>query len=381
MNYQDLYNFYNDKKVLITGHTGFKGSYLTVILGLMGAKVYGYGLKPKTELSLFDILYGNGISSRNETQLKIRTSNPLNKLETVTESHIADIRDMDELEEYYERIKPDMVIHMAAQPIVRESYRIPRETYEINIMGTVNILECIRRNPVCRSFLNVTTDKVYLNDEIPEYAYKEGDRLDGRDPYSNSKSASELVTHSYAESFLNKMGVSVSTARAGNCLGGGDFAPDRIMADATRAILEERTMLVRNPESVRPYQHVFEALFVYLEIMKRQFEDPLKAGWYNVGPDKDDIVTTGKLMDLFAKAYGEGFSWEAHGETFDNFPEAGLLRLDNTKLKIKLGWKSVWHIDETVSSIAQWIKAFREGREKANEELMRQFYAYISLLK
>ena len=192
--FEKLSSFYRDKKVLVTGHTGFKGSYLTVILGMMGAKVYGYSLKPDTDPCLFDILYGAGMSSRNETELKIRLDSVRDIVSGIVESHIADIRDFDELQTFYTRVEPDIVLHLAAQPIVREGYRIPRETYEINVMGTVNLLECIRQNPCCSSFLNVTTDKVYLNEEKPDYAYKEEDKLDGFDPYANSKSCSELAT-------------------------------------------------------------------------------------------------------------------------------------------------------------------------------------------
>lgn len=380
MNYHDLYSFYNNKKVLLTGHTGFKGSYLALILGLMGARVYGYALKPDTDTCLFDILYGSGMSSRNETQLYVRTQETLNRLETIVESRIADIRDIDELEDYYNRIQPEIVIHMAAQPIVRTGYRIPRETYEINVMGTVNILECIRRNPVCKSFLNVTTDKVYLNGELPQYAYKEDDRLDGSDPYSNSKSCSELVTHSYASSYLKDEGVAVSTARAGNCIGGGDFALDRILADALRCALNREPLIVRNPDSVRPYQHVFEPLFVYLEILRRGYIDPGKAGWYNVGPDKEDIITTGRLAQMFVDAFGEGIRWESAEGSGKGPYEAGLLRLDNSKIKIRLDWHPIWHIERGVLAVVDWIKAYREGPERANEELLKQILDYMQAM-
>ena len=376
VNFEELKAFYKGKKVLLTGHTGFKGSYLTVILSMLGAKVYGYALKANTDPCLFDILYGNGMSSRSETELHVRLPGGNRMQESMTESHIADIRDMDELESYYNRVAPDVVLHLAAQPLVRESYRIPRETYEINVMGTVNLLECVRRNPCCSSFLNVTTDKVYLNEERPDYAYREDDKLDGYDPYANSKSCSELVTHSYASAFLKEAGVSVSTARAGNVIGGGDFSRDRIIPDCVRAAVSHRKIAVRNPYSIRPYQHVFEPLFVYLMIAMRQAQDPPAAGWYNVGPDDEDCVTTGQLCDLFTASYGEGIVWEAP-EIPSGPHEAGLLKLDNHKIRDVFGWEPVWHMDRAVSAITDWTKAWVRSNEAANEEILRQIREYV----
>ena len=376
VSFEELKAFYRGKKVLVTGHTGFKGSYLTVLLGLLGAKVYGYALKAGTDPCLFDILYGSGVSSRSETQLHVRLPGGQSPVESISESHIADIRDMDELEAFYNRTEPDIVLHLAAQPIVREGYRIPRETYEINVMGTVNLLECVRRNPCCRSFLNVTTDKVYLNEDRPDYAYREEDKLDGYDPYSNSKSCSELVTHSYSSSFLKAAGVAVSTARAGNVIGGGDFSPDRIIPDCVRAAVSRRTIVVRNPYSVRPYQFVLEPLYVYLMIAMKQAENPSYAGWYNVGPDTEDCVTTGKLCDLFMSSYGEGLRWETPAQPSGPH-EAGLLKLDNGKLKKTFGWKPVWHMDRTVRAITDWTKAWVQSNETANEELIRQIHEFM----
>ncbi len=375
-NFEELSSFYRDKKVLVTGHTGFKGSYLNVILGMMGAKVYGYSLKPDTDPCLFDILYGAGMSKRNETELKIKLDSVRDIVGGITESHIADIRDFDELETYYNRVEPDIVLHLAAQPIVRESYRIPRETYEINLMGTVNLLECVRRNPTCVSFLNVTTDKVYLNEEKPGYAYKEDDRLDGADPYANSKSCSDIATHSYAASFLNAMGVSVSTARAGNVIGGGDFARDRIIPDCVRAVINREPVYIRNPHSIRPYQHVLEPLFAYLDIAMRQALDGSYAGWYNIGPDKEDCAETIGLVSLFVENYGDGASFMAEDNP-GGLHEAGLLLLDNSKYKEKFGWNPNWHIDKAVSAIVNWTKAWLISDESANEELIRQIIDYV----
>ena len=274
------WDFYEGKRVLITGHTGFKGAWLSQILLMAGADLTGYALKPPTEPNLFSAL----------------------GLEKKMRSVEGDIREQEKLWKVIEETKPELVLHLAAQPIVRESYRNPVYTYETNVMGTVNILEGIRRTDSVRSFLNVTTDKVYKNNEW-EWGYRETDELDGYDPYSNSKSCSELVTHSYKNSFLNESGVAVSTARAGNVIGGGDFAEDRIIPDCVRAVSKGKKIMVRNPHSTRPYQHVLEPLGAYLKIVQAQYENPKKAGAYNVGPDDRDCITTGTLADLFCGAW------------------------------------------------------------------------------
>ena len=240
-------NFFKSKKVLVTGHTGFKGSWLCRILINAGADVTGYSLEPPTTPNLFEL---SGIKEK-------------------MKSIIGDIRDLEKLKGIFREEKPEIVFHLAAQPIVRDSYKNPVYTYETNVMGTVNICECVRLTPSVKSFLNVTTDKVYHNNEW-EWGYRENDPLDGYDPYSNSKSCSELVTHSYINSFFNEMGVAVSTARAGNVIGGGDFANDRIIPDCIRAALKHEKIVVRNPYSTRPYQHVLEPLAVYLRIAQEQ---------------------------------------------------------------------------------------------------------------
>lgn len=281
MTIEELKEFYGNKKVLITGHTGFKGSWLTRILTLSGAEVTGYSLTPPTDPSLFEIA----------------------GLEDTIKSVVGDIRDLEHLSRVFEETRPEIVFHLAAQPIVRESYQEPVYTYETNVMGTVNVLECVRRTESVRSFLNVTTDKVYENREW-EYGYRECDNLDGYDPYSNSKSCSELVTHSYKKSFFEDGRCAISTARAGNVIGGGDFAADRIIPDCVRAAAAGKTIIVRNPYSTRPYQHVMEPLAVYLAIAMKQYEDRTFEGYYNVGPDDKDCVTTGTLADLFCAAWG-----------------------------------------------------------------------------
>lgn len=268
------------KRVFITGHTGFKGAWLCRVLQNAGALLTGYALDPPTEPSLFAIA---GIS---------------NGMESV----IGDIRNFGNLREAFENARPEYVVHLAAQPIVRESYNNPRYTYETNVMGTVNILECVRQSDTVRSFLNVTTDKVYDNKEWP-WGYRENEPLDGYDPYSNSKSCSELVTHSYNRSFFKHGRVAISTARAGNVIGGGDFAKDRIIPDCVRDALAHEDIIVRNPYSTRPYQHVLDPVFAYLMIATKQYDDPAFADCYNVGPNDSDCISTGELVDLFIEKW------------------------------------------------------------------------------
>ena len=329
-------SFYKGKKVLVTGHTGFKGTWLCRILINAGAQVTGYSLNPPTEPNLFSMA----------------------DVESRMNSVIGDIRDLDHLKKVFEQTQPEIVLHLAAQPIVRDSYKDPVYTYETNVMGTVNICECVRLNPCVKSFLNVTTDKVYKNNEW-EWGYRENEPLDGFDPYSNSKSCSELVTHSYINSFFNNMDLAVSTARAGNVIGGGDFANDRIVPDCVRAAIEGKDIIVRNPHSTRPYQHVLEPLAAYLIIAQKQFEDKKYAGFYNVGPDETDCVTTGKLVDTFCAKWGEGIKWI---DRYDGGPhEANFLKLDCSKLKTTFGWKSRWNFDTAIEKSVEWSKVYAAG--------------------
>ena len=246
----EFFNFYKGRRVFITGITGFKGSWMLKVLSLAGAVVTGYSLEPPTDPSLFDIIGGNELC----------------KL------FVGDVRDLESLKKAFDESKPEIVIHMAAQPLVRESYRNPVLTYDTNVMGTVNVLECVRLSDSVKSFLNVTTDKVYRNLERAE-GYKEDEVLDGFDPYSNSKSCSELVTWSYKRSFFEDKDVAISTARAGNVIGGGDFAKARIIPDCVRAAELSDPVGIRNPNSVRPYQHVLEPVFAYLMIAKETTAD------------------------------------------------------------------------------------------------------------
>lgn len=331
-------DFYKNKKVLITGHTGFKGAWLSRILINLEAEVTGYALNPPTEPNLFDL---TGLGRH---------------MNSIT----GDIRDIDHLRKVFEEVQPEIVIHLAAQPIVRDSYKNPVYTYETNVMGTVNICECVRKSSCVRSFLNVTTDKVYHNNEWV-WGYREDDPLDGYDPYSNSKSCSELVTHSYINSFFNDMDVAVSTARAGNVIGGGDFAKDRIIPDCVRSALEGKDIIIRNPYSVRPYQHVLEPLVVYLMIVERQYQDKRYSGFYNVGPDDCDCITTGELVEIFCDAWGNRQKWIE--QSADSFHEANFLKLDCSRLKNTFGWRPRWHVREAVEHTVDWTQTYRDGQE------------------
>ena len=270
-------------------------------------------------------------------------------------SIIGDIRDLEKLKQVFAEAQPEIVIHMAAQPIVRDSYKDPVYTYETNVMGTVNILECIRLNDCVKSFVNVTTDKVYKNNEW-EWGYRENEPLDGYDPYSNSKSCSELVTHSYKSSFFEDGRVAISTSRAGNVIGGGDFANDRIIPDCVRAAGKKEAIVVRNPHSTRPYQHVLEPVMAYLMIAQKQYEDGKYADYYNVGPDDLDCVTTGDIVDMFCAKWGDGMHWI---NQYDGGPhEANFLKLDCSKLKMTFKWKPRWNVSEALDKVVEWTKVY-----------------------
>ena len=345
-------SFYKGKKVLVTGHTGFKGSWLCRILVKAGAEVTGYSLEAPTDPNLFSMA----------------------DVENNINSVIGDIRDLAHLKEVFKEVQPEIVLHLAAQPIVRDSYKDPVYTYETNVMGTANICECVRLNPCVKSFLNVTTDKVYHNNEWA-WGYRENEPLDGYDPYSNSKSCSELVTHSYINSFFNDMDVSVSTARAGNVIGGGDFANDRIVPDCVRAAIKKEDIVVRNPHSTRPYQHVLEPLAAYLMIAMEQFKDKKYADFYNVGPDESDCITTGVLVDTFCNKWGEGLKWV---NKYDGGPhEANFLKLDCSKLKTTFGWKPRWNFDTAIEKSVEWSNVYAANGDvvKCMDMQIDEFFA------
>lgn len=351
------FDFYKGKKVLITGHTGFKGAWMSSLLLEAGADVHGYALDAPTSPSLFELC-----------ELKDRM-----------DSIEGDVRDLGHLRKVFTEIQPEIVIHMAAQPLVRESYQEPVYTYEVNVMGTVNVLECVRQSVSVRSVINVTTDKVYKNKEWC-WGYREEEELNGYDPYSNSKSCSELVTSSYKDSFLKSKGIAVSTLRAGNVIGGGDFAKDRIIPDCVRAVSKKEAIILRNPHSVRPYQHVLEPVAVYLRLAKEQYENPELAGSYNVGPEEADCLSTGALTDLFCRKWKERTQDKpVWSNQYDGGPhEASFLKLDCSKLKAVLGWKPVWNIEKTMEKLVEWYHVYlncgniRECMENQIREFIRE---------
>jgi CDP-glucose 4,6-dehydratase len=329
-------DFYKNKKVFLTGHTGFKGTWLCRILLQAGAEVTGYALQPPTKPSLF--------------------------IQTGTEKDIhsitGDIRDRDTLIKAVEGAKPDLVFHLAAQPIVRFSYRDPALTYETNVMGTVNILEGIRQVQSVKSIVIVTTDKVYENKEWL-WGYRENENLCGFDPYSNSKSCSELVTFCYRNSFFSeKNSPAISTARSGNVIGGGDYAEDRIIPDFIRAVCAGNEIIVRNPRSIRPYQHVLECLCGYLLLAEKQYVDKTLEGAYNFGPDDESCVANGILAGLFCAAWGSGAAWKA---LEDGGPhEANSLKLDCSRAKEMLCWKPRWNIETAVIKTIEFAKTITD---------------------
>lgn len=347
-------SFYANKKILITGHTGFKGSWMCQLLHMAGADVTGYALQAPTDPSLFALC---GVADN---------------IHSVT----GDVRDLAHMQEVFASCQPEIVIHMAAQPLVRESYQNPVYTYETNVMGTVNVLECVRSTPGIRSFLNVTTDKVYKNKEW-EWGYRENEELNGYDPYSNSKSCSELVTSSYQNSFFADSDTAISTARAGNVIGGGDFAADRIIPDCIRAAQAGTDIVVRNPYSTRPYEHVLEPVTAYLKIAQAQYEDKSFAGSYNVGPDETDCLTTGELVTLFCEKWnkltGSCIQWI---NRYDGGPhEANFLKLDCSRLKKTLGWSPRWDAKTAIEKVVEWSDVyFRQGDITAcMEKQIREF--------
>lgn len=346
-------NWFKGKKVFITGHNGFKGSWMCKVLLEAGASICGYSLPLQNKYNLFDI------------------SNIKNNIIDLN----GDIRNFELLQKSFNKFEPEIVIHLAAQPIVRDSYKYPRYTYETNVMGTVNLLECIRNSDFVKSVLNITTDKVYKNNEWV-WGYRENELLDGQDPYSNSKSCSELVTHSYISSFFTNRDISVSTARAGNVIGGGDFANDRIIPDCIRSQMKKTDIVVRNPYSIRPYQHVLEAIFGYLMIVEKQYFDKTYSGYYNIGPNESDCVTTSRLVDLFCKYWGDGAKW--HVESEQNAPhEANFLRLDCSKIKNVFQWEPCWEIERAVEETCNWSKTWIHGEDVA-QEMNREIYSYTN---
>jgi len=340
-------SFWKDKKVFITGHTGFKGSWLCLWLNMLGANVTGYALQPPTDPSLFKLC----------------------KIEEVVNSIIADIRDLESLKKAVINAEPEIVIHMAAQPIVRESYKVPVETFETNVMGTVNLLEAVRECPSVKSVVVVTTDKVYKNPDINSKAFKEEDALGGYDPYSSSKAGAELVANAYYCSYF-KGKVSLATARAGNVIGGGDFADDRLVPDFVRAIINNKPIEVRNPKAVRPWQHVLDSLNGYMLLAQKGCE-----GAWNFGPDKKDVKTvewlTKKLCDIWEK--GASFQLDQNKHPH----EAHYLELDSKKARKELGWKPKWDLEQALDKIVKWTKAYM-AKEDMRKICIQQIEEYLN---
>lgn len=350
-----IFDFYKGKKILVTGHTGFKGAWMCKALTMAGADVIGYSLEPPTTPSLYKLCID------------------YKSIKSIT----GDVRDLNHMKQVFSNERPEIVIHMAAQPIVRESYKNPVYTYETNVMGTVNILECLRQSDSVVSFINVTTDKVYLNKEWV-WGYRENEELNGYDPYSNSKSCSELVTSSYLNSFFQNGKVALTTCRAGNVIGGGDFAVDRIVPDCVRAAQDGRQIAVRNPYSTRPYQHVLEPVMAYLIIAQAQYTDKSLMGSYNIGPNDADCWTTGRLVDMFCSKWkeivGDSISWV---DKSDGGPhEANFLKLDCSKAKAVFGWKPQWNMETALEKTIEWFATYMRGANTA-KIMERQIDEYI----
>jgi CDP-glucose 4,6-dehydratase len=344
-------SFYKDKQVFITGHTGFKGTWLCRLLLKAGADITGFALEPPTVPSLF---------------VQTKTTKDIRSIS-------GDVRNRDALVKAVQDATPDLIFHLAAQPLVRLSYREPVATYATNVMGTVHILEALRLTPSAGSLVNVTTDKVYENKEW-YWGYREDENLAGYDPYSNSKSCSELVTASYRNAFFDREHtVAISTARSGNVIGGGDYAEDRIIPDCVRSVQTGKPIIVRNPYSIRPYQHVLECLSGYLMLGEKQYTDTSFEGAYNFGPDENSCIATGKLADLFCDCWGPEASWINQGESGPH--EANFLKLDCSKAKAVLGWRPKWDIRTAVEKVVEFAKATSdEERLACLEGQIQEFF-------
>ena len=330
-------NFWRGKNVLVTGHSGFKGAWLCFWLLRMGAKVTGVSLPPVTLPNLFDLA----------------------GLESHVKSHWVDVRSEEEIQKIFDHTQPDIVLHLAAQALVRPSYAEPASTFSTNILGTLNVLEASRKTPSVRSIVAVTTDKVYKNHE-GGLAFRESDPLGGCDPYSASKAGAEMVIASYRKSFFAPAGVGLAAARAGNVIGGGDWSVDRILPDAVRAWSGSMALVVRNPRATRPWQHVLEPLNGYLGLAQKIFESPKSACDFNFGPDPQKVATVQQVATLARAAFGRGdISWE---EGTGDLHEALTLTLDNSKAKVQLGHYPVWKLETAIARTMEWYRLQLEGQ-------------------
>lgn len=348
--------FWKDKKVFLTGHTGFKGSWLALWLASMGAKVTGYALPPSTNPNLFSLL---GIDS------------------LIEKSYIADIRDLGSLQRAMSKARPEVLIHMAAQPLVRYSYAHPVETYATNVMGTVHVLECARSIDTLRSTVIVTTDKCYENKERA-WGYREDEPMGGVDPYSNSKGCAELVVSAYRQSYFSKNNCvnRIASARAGNVIGGGDWSEDRLIPDAIKAFERNLPLAIRNPKSIRPWQHVFEPLSGYLILAQKLYEQgsEFSSGW-NFGPQDDDHRTVQEVIEFLIDRWNGPALWKK--EDADQPHEANLLKLDCTKAHTHLGWMPKWGLELAIQKIVDWQNAY-QAKENMLEVSLSQINQYVS---
>ncbi len=351
--------FWKGKKIFLTGHTGFKGSWLSLWLHTLGAEVTGYALEPPTVPSLYQMC----------------------GIEGLVKSIIADVRDLDRLKEAMRQAAPEIVIHMAAQPLVRDSYKIPVETYAINVMGTVNLLEAVRSSPGVKAVVNVTTDKCYENKEWL-WGYRENEPMGGYDPYSNSKGCSELVTAAYRNSYFNpkqyaEHGVAVASARAGNVIGGGDWASDRLIPDCVRALLKGERITIRNPHAIRPWQHVLEPLGGYLLLAQKLYEGgPAFAEGWNFGPDDADAMPVEWLVERLCANWGGNAAYEI--DKGEHPHEAHYLKLDCSKAKALLGWHPRWSLEKALARIVEWTLAYRQ-KDDLRKVCLRQITEYTQL--
>lgn len=326
-------SFWQGKKVFLTGHTGFKGSWLSIWLHSLGVVVKGYSLDPPTKVSLF-VEAG---------------------VESLVDSDIADIRDFEKLKESMVSFSPDILIHMAAQPLVRYSYEEPIETYESNVMGTVKVLEAACSCSNLKSIVNITTDKCYENKEW-EWGYRENEPFGGHDPYSSSKACAELVTSAYRDSFLKAKNIGLASVRAGNVIGGGDWADDRLIPDILRAFESNKSVIIRNPKATRPWQHVLEPLSGYLILAEKLYEDPdLYAEGWNFGPRDEDVQPVDWILDKMVNKWPDS-SWSL--DDGDHPHEAGFLKLDISKANSRLGWNPVWKLEQVLARIIDWQQAW-----------------------
>jgi CDP-glucose 4,6-dehydratase len=345
-------NIYENKKVLVTGATGFKGTWLSIWLNRLGAKVIGYSLQPPTTPSMFEIC------------------NLGNKITNI----IGDVRDYSSLVNVVEEYRPEIVFHLAAQPLVRLSYKSPKETYETNVMGTVNLLEAVKNTDSVKAVVVITTDKCYENKEWV-YGYRESDSMGGYDPYSSSKGCAELVVSSYRNSFYNERGIALASARAGNVIGGGDWAEDRLIPDFVRAISKNRSIVIRNPIATRPWQHVLEPLSGYLLLAASMLKDKEKySSAWNFGPRDSDVLSVEEILKLSVNFWGKGSIELDEGH---NPHEANLLKLDISKAKSYLKWNPAYDVNRAVDKTINWYKNYYENKdENMYEYTLKQIDEY-----